>query len=365
MDNTIGALPKVRFGDWIGEGWNMFAAEWKVWVLNALVLALVSIVPLLGMYFLFFIGMAAASSAGGPPEIGFGLFLLFPLVVLLVGLLTMYVSAGMYRCAFKQLRGEPISTSDLFTAGDCFLQCVIASILIGILTTIGFLLCIVPAFIVMGALYFTLPLIVEGRLGPVEAMQRSRDATRGDLFMFILFALVVTFLAQAGSYLCYVGLLITMPLQFTIGAVAYRDCFGVPGARSFSSKPPTPQGYAAPPPGGYPQYPYGAPPPAGYQPQAPSPWSTPASTSPYPPPPQPPPPPSFQAPYQAPAERPSPPPSAFPQSAPPQSPSAPVPPSTSGTAPQQSSPTSQIVCPSCQAELPASARFCARCGRMM
>jgi len=25
MDNTIGALPKVRFGEWIGEGWNMCA----------------------------------------------------------------------------------------------------------------------------------------------------------------------------------------------------------------------------------------------------------------------------------------------------------------------------------------------------
>jgi len=39
MANTIGTLPKVRFGEWIGEGWNMFAEQWKVWVLNALVLS--------------------------------------------------------------------------------------------------------------------------------------------------------------------------------------------------------------------------------------------------------------------------------------------------------------------------------------
>jgi hypothetical protein len=361
MDNTIGALPKVRFGDWIGEGWNMFAAEWKVWVLNALVFALVTVVPLLGMYFFFFIGMAAASSAGGGPEVGVLLIGLFFVVVLLVGLLSMYVAAGMYRCAFKQLRGEPISTSDIFTAGDCFLQCLLAYILISILTTIGFLLCIVPGFIVMGALYFTLPLIVERKMGPAEAMQASRDATRGDLFMFILFALVVAFLAQAGSYLCYVGMLATLPLHFTIGAVAFRDCFGVPGARSFVSKPPIPQPYGAPPPGGYPQYPYGAPPPAGYQPQPPGPWSSP--TSPYPGPPQqaPPPPPSFQPPYQSPAPAAHP---SSPQSMPPQSPTQPEAPSTSGTAPQRSSPTA-LICPSCQAELPASARFCARCGRMM
>jgi hypothetical protein len=36
------------------------------------------------------------------------------------------------------------------------------------------------------------------------AIQASRDATRGDLFMFVLFAVVVSIIAQAGSYLCYV-----------------------------------------------------------------------------------------------------------------------------------------------------------------
>jgi uncharacterized membrane protein len=125
----------------------MFAAEWKVWVLNALVFALVTVVPLLGIYVFFFIGMAAATSGGGP-EIGVFLFGLFSVVAVLVGLLSMYVAAGMYRCAFKQLRGEPISTGDIFTAGDCFLQCLIAYILMSILTTIGLMLCIVPGFIV-------------------------------------------------------------------------------------------------------------------------------------------------------------------------------------------------------------------------
>jgi hypothetical protein len=62
--------------------------------------------------------------------------------------------------------------------------------------------------------------------------------------MFTLFAIVVSLIASAGSYACYVGLLATYPLMFTMTAVAYRDCFGVEGALSFRET-------AASPPGGY------------------------------------------------------------------------------------------------------------------
>jgi len=323
MDNTIGQLPKVRFGDWIGEGWNMFAEQWKVWVLNALVLSLVTVVPMLGMYLFMFV--ALASAGGGSAGAGFGLFmvaLMFAVLALLV-LLSVYIVGGMYHTAFKQLRGEPISTRDLFGAGDRFLPLLGAAILVGLLVMLGFILCIIPAFIVAGALYFTLPLVIERRLSAGEAIQASRDATRGDLFMFVLFLVVVSLIAQAGSYICYVGVLATMPLQYTITAIAYRDCFGVAGARSFASK-------AAPP------HPYGAPPPSGYQPapaqQRPDYGSSTAQPS---------------AVYE-------PPPVVQPLTAPqPQTPTAGV----------RQTPTAEITCPACQAELPATARFCARCGR--
>jgi uncharacterized membrane protein/ribosomal protein L40E len=325
MDNTIGGLPKVRFGEWIGEGWNMFAEQWKVWVLNALVLSLVTIVPLIGIYIAIFLAAAASAGRGG---VGLGMVMLplMSLAAILIIACSTFLIGGMYRTAFKQLRGEPISTGDLFSAGDRFLPLLGASIVIGILVMIGAALCVIPAFIVAGALYFTLPLVVERGLGVGEAIQRSRDATRGDLFMFVLFTLVVLLLAQAGSYLCYVGLLVTWPLQFTIAAVAYRDCFGVPGARSFASK-------AAPPNA------YGATPAIGYQPASPqqSPDYGSAEASP-------------STVYEPPIALE--PPSTAPH---PQAPTEPV----------RQTPTRKIVCPDCHAELPATARFCARCGRSL
>ena len=325
MDNTIGALPKVRFGEWIGEGWNMFAEQWKVWVVNALVLSFVTVVPLIGIY-IFMVALIASAGSGGA-GLGIVMLVLVFLGVILVVLASTYLHAGMYRTAFKQLRGEPISTGDLFSAGDCFPSLLGAAILVGILVMIGALLCIIPAFIVAGALYFTFPLVVERRMSAGEAIQASRDATRGDLFMFVLFAFVVSLIAQAGSYLCYVGILVTLPLQYTIGAIAYRDCFGVAGARSFASK-------AAPPNA------YGAPPPSGYQPAPPQQWSGYASSTSAPP----------SAVYQPPSI--GAPPSTAPQQ---QAPTGAV----------QQEPTAEVTCPNCQAELPAGARFCARCGQSL
>ena len=324
MDNTIGGLPKVRFGEWIGEGWNMFAEQWKVWVVNALVLSLVTIIPLMGIYIAIFLAAAASAGRGG---VGLGMVMLplMSLAAILIIACSTFLIGGMYRTAFKQLRGEPISTGDLFSAGDRFLPLLGASIVIGILVMIGAALCIIPAFIVAGALYFTLPLVVERGLGVGEAIQRSRDATRGDLFMFVLFTLVVLLLAQAGSYLCYVGLLVTWPLQFTIAAVAYRDCFGVPGARSFASRPAPPNAY-------------GAAPALGYQPGSPQQSSDYGSAESSP-----------STVYQPPIALE--PPSTAPH---PQSPTEPV----------RQTPT-RIICPDCRAELPATARFCARCGRSL
>jgi hypothetical protein len=146
MDNTIGPLPKVRFGDWIGEGWNMFAEQWKVWVVNSLVLSLVTVVPVIGIYVFLLFGIAASTSSSSA---GLGLVMLMFIfaVIVLLALLSSYIVCGMYHTAFKQLRGEPISTSDLFSAGESFPRFLGAAIVVGILAMIGFLLCIIPAFL--------------------------------------------------------------------------------------------------------------------------------------------------------------------------------------------------------------------------
>jgi hypothetical protein len=239
--------PEVRFGEWIGEGWRMFTEQWKAWVLLMLIVLLIILAPV-GLLVMVILGLASATA--GTQNAGLSL-LVFPLtmasVLFIMGALS-YLTGGLYRAAFKQLRGGQVEVGDLFSGGDKALSVLGATLLIALLTMIGALLCIIPAYIVMGLFFFTIPLIVERGLGATDAMRTSYELTKQNILLFTLFAFVVGLIAQIGAYACYIGLLATFPLQFTITAVAYRDLFGLEGARSFLPPAPhVPSPYAPPP----------------------------------------------------------------------------------------------------------------------
>jgi membrane-anchored glycerophosphoryl diester phosphodiesterase (GDPDase) len=227
------ATPNVRWGEWIGEGWQMFAVRWKVWVLQTLIIFLTFAIPF-GLIYGWAIRAAIIESRTGqsqePPPL-FGVFVLvaMPLVILA----WIYFWGGLWRTATKQLRGEHISLRDLFYSGDLFMQVLAAAIPFGILYLIGSLLCFFPAFIVQGLFHFSIPLIVDRRMSVGSAISASFNATKGHWLMFSLFALVIYLLGSSGAILCYIGILATFPLQITTLAIAYRDTFGLSGALSF------------------------------------------------------------------------------------------------------------------------------------
>lgn len=248
------AKPEVRFGEWISEGWKMFTEQWKGWVTISLGIFVAAVVPIGGFMIFMYISMLMSQQGprGAPPQFPMAMFLafylgLFAIIIVLLPL-TVLLIGGAYRAAFKQLRGGRVEFRDLFSARDCYWRLLGATITLSLLSVIGMMLCVIPAFILAGLLFFTLPLIVERDLGVFEAMRASRDVTQRNLLMFTLFAFVVQLIASAGSYACYIGLLVSWPLMFTITVVAYRDCYGVSGARSFSqTASPAQTDYGSPP----------------------------------------------------------------------------------------------------------------------
>ncbi len=231
-------MPKkniVRFGDWITGGWNLFTAQWQVWSLMGLAFFLPIMVVIGGAYGVFIWRMIEAGSRRADTAqvfivLGGGLALLLFLILLWVS----FVGAGMYRAAFRQLDGHKIEFSDIWSGGDVTGRMAMTLVLVGLLTLVGALLCYLPAFIVGGVLYFAQPLVVRKGLSPTEALRASYQLAKDDWLMFTLFAFVVGLIAQLGVYACYVGIIFTLPLAYTIGAFAYRDCFE-PGTFSTSS----------------------------------------------------------------------------------------------------------------------------------
>jgi uncharacterized membrane protein len=215
----------------------MFAERWQVWVPQMLILFVMFAILMVPIYAISISAQISAAQSGRPPEPP---TFLIPFVLIMMPLLLCAVAflwGGLWRTAFKQLRGETISVKDLFSGGPIFGRVLGAIIALAFLGLLGALFCIFPAFIVAGLFYFTIPLIAERNLDVSSALSASYEATKKHWFMFALFAFVVSILASLGQFACYVGLLVTYPLQFTISAIAYRDIFGVPGARRFASTP--------------------------------------------------------------------------------------------------------------------------------
>ncbi len=232
MENTAGK--QVRFGEWISEGWKMFTTQWKGWVMLSLGMFGAVIVPMM-IYFIFiWVTMIATAGSGASSDASsVGLFLIFAssfLLMLVLLPLSALLTAGMHKAALKQIRGGQVEFKDLFSARDRSLHVLGAVLLQGVLVALGGVLCVIPGLLVAGLLFFTVPLIIDRKLGVIEAMKASAEMIKPNLVMFTLFALVVLLIAGVGEIACLVGVLATLPLMFTMTAVAYRDCFGVEGA---------------------------------------------------------------------------------------------------------------------------------------
>lgn len=238
--------PGVRW-EWISEAWQMFTRQWSTWVLMMLVLYLIVI----AVYAPFMFITAALAPAPPPdgeivlsPVFPAGALIMFPVLYLALFTVIAWLSGGVYHAGFKQLRGEPISVSDLFAGGPYFARMLGAIVLIAVLASIGMLLCIVPGLIVYGLTLLTFPMIVAGGKGTIDAIKSSIEVTKGNWLMFTLFAIVLYVVAGLGALACGVGILATMPLLFLSQVLAYRDCVGVAGARSYDQfMPPPPPDY--------------------------------------------------------------------------------------------------------------------------
>src|SRR5262249_44329545 len=158
-------------------------------VLNILVVLLIILAPTVPYLIILFGLMAAAGDSRTQelPLLIWPVTLVFMLVLMLIGML---VGGGLYGSALNQLRGGRVSVRDLLSAWDCFPQLLGAAILIAILTVIGAMLCVIPAYIVQGVFFFTIPLIIDRKLSVIEAMQTSFELTKKNLLMFTLFAFV-------------------------------------------------------------------------------------------------------------------------------------------------------------------------------
>jgi uncharacterized membrane protein len=180
---------------------------------------------------------ASMASRHGDPLVGFGV--VGPLYYLARGvgqlvniIVSSFFVAGVYGFSLKVARGQAYAFNDLLSGMPVFVPLVIANILTDIAVVIGLVFLVVPGVIIALGLSMTMPLIVDKRLGPIDALSASWTLTTGNKGMLFIFALLSIALVVAGMCACVVGVLLVIPILCIAHAYVYLRLSGQPVARA-------------------------------------------------------------------------------------------------------------------------------------
>jgi len=123
-----------------------------------------------------------------------------------------YLGLGSCQVFLKVLCSQPASFSDLLVSFDLFAKGLGAILITTCAYLLGFMLCLIPGIIVTVGLVFSLPLIVDRNLGPIEAIKTSWATTNGVKLQVFLVLLIASLMCLAGMTACCVGYFVAVPI---------------------------------------------------------------------------------------------------------------------------------------------------------
>jgi hypothetical protein len=134
---------------------------------------------------------------------------------------------GLYNYYLKLMRGQPADLGDAFAGfGSAFIPLLLAHVVSAVLTGFGFLCCILPGIYLGVAWKFTLPLVIDKRMGFWEAMELSRKTVTGQWWILFALFLVAGLISALGVIACCVGVFATIPIGIAARLYAYEDLLG-------------------------------------------------------------------------------------------------------------------------------------------
>jgi hypothetical protein len=98
----------------------------------------------------------------------------------------------------------------------------------GILAIVGIVLAVTVSMLLNLIWIFTLPLIIDKKIGFWDAMEVSRKAVTKNLLHFVGLGILMFLTFIAGIVACLVGVLIAFPLNLAMISYAYEDIFTSP-----------------------------------------------------------------------------------------------------------------------------------------
>ena len=216
--------------DNVGRAWAALKPNLGTWLAVAVVYVIISSVlnSVLGRAFHF----NPRSFGVTPSSLGFRL---------ISAIVTTFLSAMLFKVAIGQIRTGRADFGEMFNIFDNAGALALAAVLSSIIISIGFVLLIIPGIIAALGLGMVIPLVIDGKLDALSALQRSWEVMKNHLLSYFVLGLVLVLVNILGACACGVGLLVTIPLSFLTLALVYRDLFlGNISAPTMPNFPPPP-----------------------------------------------------------------------------------------------------------------------------
>jgi hypothetical protein len=243
--------------DAIGDAWRLLTPQIGAWIVGFLAIIGVGVAIAVALFFLLVLVYAISRDLAA---------LSIPLFLLLLFALGVHIQVGFYRMALMQSRGEMTSAMDLLAPVD--LNAMLTSLLVGLICfVLGFT--VVGGIIAAGVLMFAVPLSIEQRLKPMEAVRESYQMLKDEWLMATLLVVLAAIASVLGVLALGLGILFTYPIMFLAVAASFRNAMATAGG---------PNAWTAPVGGPAPYYPPAAPAPI-YSP-LPTPGASPLSVYP-------------------------------------------------------------------------------------
>ena len=239
----------ISAGDCVSNGWNLVTKNFGMYLGIAIVaMILAGCIPCVS---LFLVGpiltgiyyVCLRDISGEPVEFGM-MFRGFDVFVpaMIVGIIQSIPEM------FGQGLRFSVNIADIFSRGgnsDHFQSDGAGIALLGGLTAIIIvvgLAIFLMAIVLRISLFFAFPLIIEHKLGAVDAMKLSARAAWSNIGGLILLFILEFFVALIGILACIMGIFVAIPVIYAANAFAYRQVF--PRIENnFQNVPPPPNAY--------------------------------------------------------------------------------------------------------------------------
>lgn len=218
-----GGAQQVQIGEAFSYGWLKFQQNIGGIILGVLAyIAAITVVALVFILVLFG-GISAGSSSDGFMA---GLFGFSGLAfVAIVAFLVVFMQAGVTRASLEISHNRPITFATFFQFNDIG-RVLMAVVLVGVLTAVGTLLCVVPGIVFAFFAQFTLFYVIDKGMGAVDGLKASFALVNKNLGAVVALYIGVLVANAIGQALCGIGALVAFPVALLATTYVYRRLNG-------------------------------------------------------------------------------------------------------------------------------------------